>query len=252
MEKEELQLRNRFQELADKAYNQNVYTFTGFLSLAQQDLFLGMAGGINHIAYRLSGGGRDCERKMLRFGSPEEFGYEEAFPIACIRIRPLQKKFAEDLSHRDILGALMNLGIERSTLGDIFPADKEAFLFCQEKVAAFICDGLVQVRHTRVCCEQIEDMGDLPVREPVAEEITVSSERADGIIAKLYHLSREKSGQLFADKKIYIDGRLLENAGRSLKKDELVTVRGFGRFFYRGVRYETKKGRFCVSAEVYR
>lgn len=252
MEKEEVQLQNRFQELADKAYHQNVYTFTGFLSLAHQDIFFRMAGGIGHIAYRMFGGSGDCERKMLRFGSPEEFGYEEAFPIVCVRIRPLQKKFAEDFSHRDVLGALMNLGIDRSTLGDIFLADKEAFLFCQEKVAAFICDGLVQVRHTRVCCEPVENMRELPVKEPVVEEITVNSERADGIIAKLYHLSREKSQQLFAEKKIYLNGRLLENGGRSLKKDELVTVRGFGRFFYKGICYETKKGKLCVSAEVYR
>ena len=252
MEKEELQLQHRFVELADKAYNQNVYTFTGFLSLSQQDIFLKMANEINHISYQMSGGSNDCERKMLRFGNPEEFGYEEAFPIVCIRIRPLQKKFAEDFSHRDVLGALMNLGIERSTLGDIFLADKEAFLFCQEKVAAFICDGLIQVRHTRVCCEPIENAGDLPVREPVMEEITVNSERADGVIAKLYHLSRDKSQHLFAEKKIYVNGRLLENAGRSLKKDELITVRGFGRFLYKGICYETKKGKFCVSAEVYR
>lgn len=252
MEKEELQLQKRFRELADKAYNQNIYTFTGFLSLVEQDVFFRMAGEISHITYQMSGGSRDCERKILRFGSLEEFGYEEAFPIACVRICPLQKKFAEDFSHRDVLGALMNLGIERSTLGDIFLGDKEAFLFCQEKVAAFICGGLLQVRHTRVSCEPAKDMQDIPLREPVPEEVTVNSERADGIIAKLYHLSRDKSQQLFTEKKIYVNGRLLENAGRSLKVDELVTVRGFGRFIYRGVRYETKKGKLCVGAEVYR
>ena len=41
------------------------------------------------------------------------------------------KKFAEDLTHRDFLGALMNLGIERGTLGDIILQEKEAFLFCK-------------------------------------------------------------------------------------------------------------------------
>lgn len=90
------------------------------------------------------------------------------------------------------------------------------------------------------------------MREPEPVEITVNSERADSVIAKIYHLSREKSQQLFVEKKVYVDGRLTENLSRTLKSGELVTVRGFGRFIYRGLKYETKKGKLCVVAEVYR
>lgn len=75
----------------------------------------------------LYGGREEAERKILRFGSEAELGYEQPFPICCIRIRPLSAKFADKLSHRDYLGALMNLGIERSTIGDILPGEGEAF-----------------------------------------------------------------------------------------------------------------------------
>lgn len=252
MEKEELQLQNRFRDLADKSYTQNIYTFSGFLSLAEQNVFLQLERELGHVKWQLFGGNADCERKMLRFGCVEDLGYEEAYPIVCIHICPLLKKFADDFSHRDFLGALMNLGIERSTLGDIFIREKEAYLFCQESMAAFICDKLDKVKHTNVRCERVEAELALPVREPEPVEITVSSERADSVIAKLYHLSREKSQQLFSEKRVYVDGRLTENLSRTLKPGELVTVRGFGRFLYRGQKYETKKGKLCVLAEVYR
>lgn len=252
MDKELLQLQNRFRDLAEKSYMQNVYTFSGFLSLAEQDAFLQITKELGSVAWQLFGGSDDCERKMLMFGCADDLGYEESYPIVCIHISPLLKKFADDFSHRDFLGALMNLGIERSTLGDIFIKDREAYLFCQESIADYICEGLDKVKHTNVRCKRVEPGDELPVREPEPVEITVNSERADGVIAKVYHLSREKSQQLFAEKKVYVDGRLCENLSKTLKQGELVTVRGFGRFIYRGLKYETKKGKLCVVAEVYR
>ena len=63
-------------------------------------------------------------------------------------------------------------------------------------------------------------------------------------------IRRERRGtRLFAG---LVDGKLTENLSRALKQGELVTVRGFGRFIYRGLKYETKKGKLCVMAEVYR
>ncbi len=53
---------------------------------------------------------------MIQFGSYETLGYEEEFPITLIKISPLIEKYAESLSHRDYLGALMNLGIKREML----------------------------------------------------------------------------------------------------------------------------------------
>ena len=80
-------------------------------------------------------GTEGCERQMLRFGSEETLGYEEAFPISCVVIRPSAPKFAEELTHRDFLGALMNLGIERDVLGDIIVRDAVGYVFCEDAMA---------------------------------------------------------------------------------------------------------------------
>ena len=135
MDSDEILLRKRLKELADKAYHNSQYLFTGFLSAAELDTYYHMERDLSYVPVTVFGGTADCERVMLRFGSEELCGYEEAFPIRCIEIAPLVEKFGEELGHRDYLGALMNLGIERSTLGDIVIAAKHAFLFCTETVS---------------------------------------------------------------------------------------------------------------------
>ena len=67
---------------------------------------------------------------MIRFGNPEEFVYEDEFPISCFLCRPMAAKFAEKCNHRDVLGALMHLGIEREVVGDIWVMEKESYFFC--------------------------------------------------------------------------------------------------------------------------
>ena len=76
--------------------------------------------------YTLFGGCDETERNIARFVDSEEPGYEEDFPIVCLEILPKSEKFAEPLCHRDFLGALMNLGIERKNIGDISVMHKRA------------------------------------------------------------------------------------------------------------------------------
>ena len=123
-------LKKRFAELAKRSYQNNMYTFTGFLNVNEQALFFEIERELSYAGCTLWGGTENSERRMLRFGDSDNLGYEEAFPIACVSVRPLMQKFADSLSHRDFLGSLMNLGIERSVLGDIYVKDKGAYILC--------------------------------------------------------------------------------------------------------------------------
>lgn len=251
-EKELQQLKKRFAELAEKSYMQNIYTFTGFLSLAEQEALQEVMEQKGFRSFRLWGGGGDCERQMARFGSPGEMGYEEAFPIVSVRISPLLEKFADELTHRDFLGAIMNLGIERSTVGDIFIEGKHAFAYCTERIAPFLCENLTRVRHTSVRCQRAEGDPALPVREPERVGLIVSGARVDAIVSKVYALSRSRSLELFSGKKVYVNGRLCENNSLVLKEGDRVSVRGYGRFLFCEVGGETRKGRLNITVGVYR
>ena len=72
--------------------------------------------------------------------------------------------------------------------------------------------------------------------------MSVSSELIDGVIAKLYQMSRSTSIEHFRLKKVFVNGRLCENNSAILKADDVITVRGYGKFIYRGVSYTNKKG----------
>lgn len=251
-EKEVQQLKNRFRDLAERSYSQGIFTFTGFLGLSEQEIFWRQERELSHAGYTLEGGCQGADRVMIRFGSEAQLGYQVPFPIVCIHIRPLMQKFADDLSHRDFLGALMNMGIDRSTLGDIKVGDREAYLFCLDTVSNFICENLTQVRHTHVCCSVTEDYAAIPQEEPEIMNIQVQSLRVDAVLSKVYNMSREKSLELFRAGKVYVNGRLCENNSRLLKPGETVNARGFGKFSLTGEPRETRKGRLAMEASVYR
>ena len=250
-QKEEQQLKNRIRDLADKSFKQNIYTFSGFLGLSEQDVFWKSESELRHVSYGLWGGLETTERKMLRFGSPEDLGYEEEYPIVCVKIQPTAPKFAEKLSHRDYLGALMTLGIERTTLGDIKTVDKDAYLFCLDSIAEYICTNLDKVRHTAVKCSVVQAAMDLPEDVPEAREVLLPSLRLDVFLAKVYNQSRNDILEQFRAGKVYVNGRLCENNSRILKEGDVVNMRGCGKFVYSGVKYETKKGKICAEVQVY-
>ena len=150
--KEEELLKKRLMELCEKAYNQNIYTYTHFLNEYEQSIYQDMKQELAYAHPILVGGHKHFTRAVVMFGSEELFGYQGEVPVVCARISPVFDKFAEELSHRDYLGALMNLGIERHLIGDILIDGRYAYIFCMEHIIGVIKEQLDQVRHTAGFC----------------------------------------------------------------------------------------------------
>ncbi len=249
---EELELiKKRIQELARKADLGGYYTFTDFLGLSEQSAFKEILPKISGIKYTVFGGTDGAERIMVRFGDAESLGYETPFPIVPIKIEPLSQKFADKLTHRDFLGSILNLGIERSTLGDIVILDNIGYLFAHENVAEYITDTLSRIKHTDVKAKIADRLpaGDLYKTEP--KKIQISSERLDAVIAKVYSMSRDDAQGLFKKHLVYVDGRLTESVSAQPKAGCKVSVRGHGRFIYRGFGSLSKKGKLNAICDVY-
>lgn len=249
--KAEEELKHRILDLANQCYQKNQYTFSGFLNAGEQSDLYEIEKEISFVPWTLFGGTDNCERQMIRFGSEEWLGYEEAFPISCIIVKPLIRKFADDLNHRDFLGALMNLGIERDILGDIIVKDQVGYVFCEDQMAEYIAEHLDKVRHTSVSCEISRECPKEAAPELKNEELILSSERCDAVVAKAYHLSRGQSIDLFRAKKIFVNGRQYENNSGMLKVGDIISVRGFGKFIFDGILQETKKGRIRIGIRRY-
>jgi RNA-binding protein YlmH len=193
------------------------------------------------------GGTDNSERVVVRFGDPKELGYEEDFPIRIVCVKPKQEKFAGDMTHRDFLGAVLNLGIERDVVGDILISEHTAYLFVLEELADFVCLELERVRRTAVKCEPVKEIPAGLLPKLAEETVTVASPRLDAVLAKLYHLSRGDAKSLFEAEKVTVNGRICTNPETVLKPNSKVSIRGFGKFEYRGEEHATRKGKTGIT-----
>lgn len=242
-------IRKRLLDLAAQADRSSRYTFTDFLNEADFSEFTAIRGQLPPCGYTVSGGHENADRVMIRFGSEAQLGYDEPFPIVCIHIEPVVEKFAENLTHRDYLGALMHLGMERTELGDILVSEKQAYLFCRGTMAEYICRNLDRIRHTSVRCTVTDAPPELAAAKIERVSIQAASVRIDGVIAKLLHISRGDCIELFRAGRVFLDGALLENNSHMLKEGEKVSVRGFGKFQFAGESGTTRKGNLILNID---
>ncbi len=241
-------LKKRLADLSRRAYNSGSYSFTDFLS--PSDAALAFDADVPNMI-KLWGGAEGCERVMVRFGDPDELGYEPGFPIKVLKFTPVNPKFAEDLSHRDYLGTLMNSGIERDTIGDIVIQGGVAYIFVADRISDYIRENVTCIRHTNIKCE-VYDNADIKIRQNLEEvRLIIPSHRLDAMIARLFNLSRNTAATLFAENKVMINGQVCVSGKTSLSEGDVIAVRGHGKFVFTGKDGETRKGNMIVIVNNY-
>ena len=164
--KEEELLKKRLMELCEKAYNQNIYTYTHFLNEYEQSIYQDMNQELAYAHPILVGGHKYFTRAVVMFGSEELFGYQGEVPVVCARISPVFDKFAEELSSQRLSWSIdESLESRDICIGDIL-IDWEICLYFAvwEHIIVVIKEQLDQVRHTRVFVEEVswEETGYVP------------------------------------------------------------------------------------------
>jgi RNA-binding protein YlmH len=151
MNKEEQLLKKRFIELSNTAFYKNIPVFTDFLNLNEQNILYSISKELSTSRVEAFGGYESAERQMIAF-IPDAFCCDgkDIYPISVVKVVPLNRKFADSLTHRDFLGAIINLGIERSKVGDILVKNNEGYLFCNDKLTDFLTEQLTRIKHTSV------------------------------------------------------------------------------------------------------
>lgn len=262
MEKNDL-LTRRIQELAQTADRKGCITFTDFLNLNEQNILYQTIQKFSWIKGETFGGYEDAERRMAAF--IPDILYESStadkfravspsgvrYPLHCVHIRPRAPKFAEALNHRDILGALMHLGVDRAKTGDIAVREEEAYLFCASQLSDLICRELTQIRHTQVCCSpcNLENFSYTPATQSIRG--SVASVRLDAVMALGFGASRSSLLSLIENGSVFVNGKLITTNAYSLREGDIVSVRGMGRFRYVCARGQTRKGRTFAEIERY-
>ena len=238
-------MEKHFRDLARTAYQRGIAVFSDFLNLNELNIFQSLRGEFSYLETETFGGYELAERQIAVF-RPEAPVFYADYPVKCLKVTPLNAKFAEDLNHRDYLGAVLNLGIDRACLGDILVEEDAAYLFCLERMADFIRDNLIRIRHTSVYVEQVE--AENFHYEPKYKEVsgTVASVRLDKLLALAFNASRSSLTGLIEGGKVFVNGKLVTSNGYEPKEGDLISVRGMGRFRFRETGGQSKKGREYV------
>ena len=248
MTREEEILARHLVDLSRQADQKGIVTYSDFLNLNEQNIFHTLKPEL-YSGYELSGGYEHAERQMIAF-LPDALVFPADHPIACCRIAPVNRRFAEELSHRDVLGSLMSLGIERGKLGDILVKDGQSYVFCHSGILGFLMEELTRIRHTNVKLTLV-DAAEADIRPEIELcECIVSSNRLDSIVAAAFRLSRSTASELMKKGCVFVNGKEMESGSYACKPEEIVSVRGYGRVQFLEICGETKKGR--MKARFYR
>lgn len=246
-------LKRRFMDLANRAHQRGIITYSDFLSDGDLQIYFRVKSNFDFVNTAMYGGYPDAERQIISFLPCVQPLNELIYPISCLEIAPVHKKFAEDLTHRDYLGAILNLGIERTLLGDILVTEHVAYLFCKSSIASFIIEQCCRIRHTTVVVREV-DFTQVSYKKEFEEVSgTVSSLRLDSILTVCTKLSRGKCTELIRSEKVFVNHRLITSPHYTPSDEDIISIRGVGKFiFCQEEARMTKKGRFFIKLMKYK
>lgn len=265
MDEHEL-LKRRILELAERSLERGYPTHTAFIPLSEQNVLkeLEAEGRANLQDSRVAsahffayGGVAESESKVYFFlpdflDKENELEMEKAgATILCLHIEGKKAAFAEELSHRDYLGSLMNLGYERDQFGDILVQEKEAYVYLFKNIAEDVVKSLIRIRQTSVKCSLLAPQ-DCPFSIQKEEKtINIASPRLDAVIAEVFALSRLEAQRLVESGAVRLGAKVVENNAVFLRGGELLSVRGKGKFLYEGEEKTSRKGRLFAKILLY-
>lgn len=260
---EDAMLAARLEELAARAAKGD-FCHSRYLTPRERMTAGRMPAPVSRFAW---GGWADAERKRIFFvpdyvGEPASdsdedwlamlspiFGEEMNAAVCRLVIRGSGFR---TLTHRDYLGSILALGIERTALGDVVVVDPHtAVLFCDETIAAYLTTALERVGSDKVRVERDTVGIELPARATRPISDTIASPRLDCVVAALINLSREKAQTMIRAGEVELDFMPEQRTDAEVAEGAQISLRGYGRFVIRSIGGTTRRGRLRLAAEQY-
>ena len=247
-------------DLKTQCADNSMLTHTAFLDLHQRTTLKPLEKEQSrYVRTYYYGGYPDAERTVAVF-LPAFFEADdvEVFfdtqpdenPLTLLR---LDKDRFHALTHRDVLGALMGLGIKRELLGDIVTDDGGAYVVCLKKAVAFLKEHLTKVGRASVTVKEAL-LSDLTQREAAFEErfASVASLRLDSVLGAAFSLSRTKAAEAIERGVVFLNAVQTFKPDAHVDEGDKLVLRGAGKVILSEVRGESKKGRIHIVLRRYR
>ncbi len=193
------------------------------------------------------GGSDYAERKMMAIFPKGSDPEENDYPIDVVHL-----KAASPLQHRDVLGTLISLGIDRSRIGDINTLDFGAQVFVSSPMGDFLEKHISQIASVSVEAKVVP-FEERVIIEPTFTDVSViiPSLRIDAVVHAVYKLSRSEASALVKAEKVRVNNNLVVKPGYQVKVGDTVSVRSKGKFIVGDISGMTKKGNTRITLKKY-
>lgn len=210
---------------------------TKFLTLEEQKQ-------IKNVNVVFSNIGEERKRAYLFKGQVEDID----FKIDVIEVSYNTKFYS--LTHSQVLGALMGLGITRECIGDIIVKDK-IYIIAISEISEFILNNLNKIDKASVNLKKVDPsiLDGMDIDNYIDTNIIISSLRLDVIVSAVTNLSREKAKEYINLKNVKVNGVVNTNCDYFVKEEDLISIRGFGRTVVKEVVKMTKKDRLVLHVK---
>ena len=237
----------------EQARSRNIPAATDFLTPVQrtaaEDIL--RQAGASPADYLAFGGYDGAERQILLF-LPDWLEPEDAGDQLPLRYLRASYRPEYSLTHRDLLGSLMGLGIVREKVGDILVTPDGADLVVLDSVAEFLMQSWDTAGRARLTVTEIgPEVLHIPKLQVQEIRDTVATVRLDAVASTGFRLSRGKAAALIESGKVQVNWRECVKPDKPLSAGDTVTARGLGKFRLKEVGVPTKKGRIPIVVERY-
>lgn len=229
---------------------------TDFLDMYQISLVENFLRKIKYENYKLYGGYEEAERKIL-IAFPEKFNEDmlkKNYPkmLKVIKIELPEEEYNK-YSHRNYLGGIVKLGLKREKVGDILVSNDGADIITVSDFAEVLNQELPSLTRFENSKITINELDNLRKKEVKVEEvkIIVPSLRLDNIVSDLAKTSRSKAVGIIEQERVFVNGQNETKPSKQIKLNDIITIRGKGRFIVKEFTGTTRSGRTVILIEKY-
>lgn len=236
----------------------NTVENTDFLDMHQRYLIERVLKNIKYKNYVIYGGYDNSERTIaILYPEKLESVFENNYfdynnIIQVIRII-LPNELRGKYTHRDYLGGIIKVGIKREKVGDILVNIDGADLIVSKEISNYLITSLQELTRFSKSKFNICKIEEINIEPPKTEiiKIIIPSMRIDSIVSEIIRTSRSKVLEIINSERVFINGELIIKNSKILKENDLITVRGKGRFKIKQILSSTKKGNLVLEVEKY-
>ena len=194
------------------------------------------------------GGYDDAERRMLVcIPADLPISDKEATEGLAMVLRVTKPAMSSALSHRDYLGSILGLGIERRLTGDILVRDDGADIFIAPEIADFLLREYHQAGRAAVKTGVVA-AGDVIIPEMRCEIIkdTVSSVRLDSVVSSAFRISRNTAAEAVRSGLVSVDHAECLKVDAKVEEGSVLVLKGKGKAILEEIGNESKKNRTWI------